>query len=972
MQHINFLIMKRNKIIKNRGLILIDIGRYWDIGCRKSRTININQYQSVSTSIYSLFLLFLFLSNPNIVYAIPDGRGNEIFLSGNLGIGTTAPSQALHVVGNARITGLNCSSNSSGGAITADVNGNLSCSDDNDGGGLWTDGGATTYVTSQTDDLAVGASSLVAPFSVDESANTVRIGEGSNSDGILAMYASNGVTGTITYLTVFDSWYFSGGNIGIGTTAPEVKLDVTNAGVAGDVGVEIDAFSPGDPFLRFEISHNPIWTIGVDDSNSDKFTIGTTALDTSIRLTIDSNSNVGIGTTAPSTKLTVTQGNSTGILALSGNGAFVTDIAIGRTAIEGKLGIAAIAGSYATGAQSGDLILRNESSSQKLFLSAGTTETMTITNTNVGIGVSAPAAALDVMTSDTASSYLGALWLQRIDSDSAAADDLGESIEFFLEMATSASYEAGSIDVVWEDSGDTSEDSSIRFNTTQSAGVAEAMRIDNLGNVGIGHSDPDASFEIVDNGGDIFMISSDATTNGDFFIVKTSGNVGIGDSTPDAMLEIATTGGVTPLMVSNGTAGDGDFFVVRSDGNVGVGDSTPEATLEVVDAGADILNISDGASGNGDFLIMNTSGCLGIGVTAPRTQVHMALVTGGTMMLSREDTTTTADELLGEILFDSTDDDESSVDASVAIRAYASQAHSATEKGGYLQFWTKATDTDENAAAAVRMHITDAAGVTSVGIGTSAPTGALQVTGGFVFIGDGSTGAVTTAAADGDLYVEDALEVDGSCTGAGSCDADVAEEFDAIDGVKAGDIVVLNNKNYKTVQYSSKPYDQEMIGVVSTKPTIIMGSGNFRKNPIPLALSGVAPVKVCLENGPIKIGDYITSSSTPGVGMKATKAGKVIGVALEDYGTNLSSPNVLIGDLSSAKIPASAGMTDKIVHFIDVHWWGGQEEELLESLAKLIKQQEKNFEREKIINRKQEEEIKGLYRDLEKLEKNKS
>ena len=42
------------------------------------------------------------------------------------------------------------------------------------------------------------------------------------------------------------------------------------------------------------------------------------------------------------------------------------------------------------------------------------------------------------------------------------------------------------------------------------------------------------------------------------------------------------------------------------------------------------------------------------------------------------------------------------------------------------------------------------------------------------------------------------------------------------------------------------------------------------------------PAKVTLENGRIKRGDPITSSSKAGFGMKATNACKIIGYALED------------------------------------------------------------------------------------------
>jgi hypothetical protein len=48
-----------------------------------------------------------------------------------------------------------------------------------------------------------------------------------------------------------------------------------------------------------------------------------------------------------------------------------------------------------------------------------------------------------------------------------------------------------------------------------------------------------------------------------------------------------------------------------------------------------------------------------------------------------------------------------------------------------------------------------------------------------------------------------------------------------------------------------------------------------------VGLAGRVPVKVSMENGPIQVGDPLTSSSTPGVAMKATRAGKVLGYALE-------------------------------------------------------------------------------------------
>jgi hypothetical protein len=63
---------------------------------------------------------------------------------------------------------------------------------------------------------------------------------------------------------------------------------------------------------------------------------------------------------------------------------------------------------------------------------------------------------------------------------------------------------------------------------------------------------------------------------------------------------------------------------------------------------------------------------------------------------------------------------------------------------------------------------------------------------------------------------------------------------------------------------------------------------NIQKNASPLKLTspvvsdGIAHVRYNLQNGPIAKGDYITISSEPGVGMKATESGFTVGVALEN------------------------------------------------------------------------------------------
>lgn len=150
---------------------------------------------------------------------------------------------------------------------------------------------------------------------------------------------------------------------------------------------------------------------------------------------------------------------------------------------------------------------------------------------------------------------------------------------------------------------------------------------------------------------------------------------------------------------------------------------------------------------------------------------------------------------------------------------------------------------------------------------------------------DPGTTAVTyrlcsiTSAVDSDvrLYSFMAMVVDNG--------ADLAEIYSTSDeSLQAGDLVSLDPLLSVGVKKSSEKYDRALFGVVSTWPGMVIGGSNGEGvKAIPVALSGRVPVKVNTENGDIKAGDLLTSSSTPGVAMKASKAGSVIAQAMTNY-----------------------------------------------------------------------------------------
>ena len=92
--------------------------------------------------------------------------------------------------------------------------------------GLWTDAGAITYLTSLTDDLAIGGSGSEAPFFFDEGNGQLVLNTTGSSAGLVLGDDTLLYDGGTNLLRTPDSLTVDG-NIGIGTTNPLFNLDVT-------------------------------------------------------------------------------------------------------------------------------------------------------------------------------------------------------------------------------------------------------------------------------------------------------------------------------------------------------------------------------------------------------------------------------------------------------------------------------------------------------------------------------------------------------------------------------------------------------------------------------------------------------------------------------------------------------------------------------------------------------------------------
>jgi len=140
--------------------------------------------------------------------------------------------------------------------------------------------------------------------------------------------------------------------------------------------------------------------------------------------------------------------------------------------------------------------------------------------------------------------------------------------------------------------------------------------------------------------------------------------------------------------------------------------------------------------------------------------------------------------------------------------------------------------------------------------------------------------------------------------------ADVAEMFD-VEGARSsyepGDVLVISESTDRTVEKSSEPNSTKIAGVYATKPGVTLTERDIEANLddlVPMGVVGVIPTKVCSENGPIKRGDLLVTSSVTGHAMKAIPAeingieiyptGAILGKALENFEGNRGVIKVLV------------------------------------------------------------------------------
>lgn len=122
-------------------------------------------------------------------------------------------------------------------------------------------------------------------------------------------------------------------------------------------------------------------------------------------------------------------------------------------------------------------------------------------------------------------------------------------------------------------------------------------------------------------------------------------------------------------------------------------------------------------------------------------------------------------------------------------------------------------------------------------------------------------------------------------------------ELDGEDYTSPGDILVITEGGSRLGR-THTPYSKAVIGIVSGNPVLTMDTGATAQR-YPVALQGTVICKVDARSAPIRPGDLIVTSSTPGCGMKGTvdsfdKIGSVIGKALTGLDSGIGTIRLII------------------------------------------------------------------------------
>ncbi len=434
----------------------------------------------------------------------------------------------------------------------------------------------------------------------------------------------------------------SSGNLGLGTTSPDGKLDV-----AGNVYL---ANYSGTAENQTILAQNDYGQMRAGIRSGIPYIGSITSLDFALytgnteRMRIDSSGNVGIGTTSPTNPLTIHSSYTAGILL--GN---TTNATAGRQnlvdfrmeASDNVMYVCGQIGSEAEGTWTSTSGTRQASLVFNSVKDGNNTERLRITSDgNVGIGTASPSAIIETSSSATGNT-VGALLTNTNGSGTA------DSVSLNFGLGRSADSYIRSVPAIkllkeqqWTGTAST-VDASLVFSTVSDETTSERMRIDSDGHILLGtdnkvgwrYSSGDISYNFITGEDQILTLTGGTWTStatqtavriktqqGEKITVLNSGATGIGTSSPSQKLHVVGKALITDDFQLTGSNPRIDFnsngssslrfydttnaserMRIDSSGNVGIGTSSPDTgyQLTLSDSSTAGLVLNDtGQSGN--------------------------------------------------------------------------------------------------------------------------------------------------------------------------------------------------------------------------------------------------------------------------------------------------------------------------------------------------------------------------------------
>jgi len=502
--------------------------------------------------------------------------------SGNVGIGTTTPNAKLDVQG----------TQGQLFSVTDDLSGEIFAVADISGVPIMAvNSSGTSYFDG---DLGIGTSTPLAKLEVNvasgdgiliKSADVATLkfkGSGGVSNwgfastnltaGDFGLYESNSVGGDPISAGTSRIMVKPGGNVGIGTTNPDAKLEIktdgdvnsfiklnSTKGTGNIYGLKTNGVNSDVLAIMDITAGNRLAAIGQSEIS---FATGGTT-----RLLMNSSGNVGIGTTNPVAKLHIDKANANSSVIISRSGSNIAaSTGVGSITFPAEYNSSytdyAAIQAYSNNLSSvrGSLDLKVKSTSGNLL--TGLTVYGTSSGVNVGIGTTSPAAGLQVASGSTTIPAAGDSTASAVFGNSSSSDNYGVAIGanssgvgYISSQRTDGTATTYNLAIQSNGGfvgvGTDSPDAPLHVLNDSSANVLAKIRIQGGSTSGYGDIGMQSGYIRLFSNGSMCSAWTGGTQynyiNGSAATTLNSNGLGVGTTLPNFKLEVDGTFGVSDL-----------------------------------------------------------------------------------------------------------------------------------------------------------------------------------------------------------------------------------------------------------------------------------------------------------------------------------------------------------------------------------------------------------------------------------------